>query len=196
MSIKFRTTDPVSISFIDQENQPDYSDDNKLIISDVRFVLGPIINRVKCGWSTYDIILHPNVQLDQKLAPFDKLPVDNKISFETFKKHFTGFHAVEIQDKFTPLTEDDLLNDLDFIHDEVAKIQILMNTMKQKGEIERYNFYNDLIGTKMYKMFQFPTKDEFDTYINKIRYITEQDKETIYNQRVNDIKNISTLVWG
>ena len=117
------------------------------------------------------------------------------ISYELFKNTFKTFQATELQDKFISLSENDLLDDLDFMHDETTKIQILMNVMKQKGETERYDFYNDLISVNIHKMFQFPSKEDYDRYIDKIRQITEKDKEEIYNKRVNEIKEIEKLVW-
>jgi hypothetical protein len=197
MSIKFRPTDSVKLTVI-YHNQSDIS--NNLVITDISFEIGPIINRPKYGWSTYNLILSPDISLDQKKSLIDERLFNNMIDilvirYELFKKHFIRFQAIEIQDKFTPLSEEDLLNDVDFMRDEVAKIQIQMNVMKQKGEIERYQFYNDLISINMYKMFQFPNKNEFEEYIDKIRLITERDSKDMYNQRVNEIKEIEKLVW-
>lgn len=197
MSIKFRPTDKIKLIVMYQNQAVDYT------VSDVQFEIGPIINRSRGGWSTYNLIPHPDTTLDQKISLLNKYGFNDimnmidifDIKYKLFKNHFTSFQAIEIQDKFTPLTEDDLLNDLDFMHDEVAKIQIEMNIMKQKGEIERYNFYNDLISINMYKMFQFPNKEEFNTYVDNIRSITERDKTDTYNQRINDIKEIEKLVW-
>jgi len=195
MSIKFRSTDKIRLIIMYQ--------DLSNTISDIHFEIGPIINRSRSGWSTYNLIPHPDTTLDQKISLLNKCGFNDimnmidifAIKYKLFKIHITSFQAIEIQDKFTPLTEDDLLNDLDFMHDEVAKIQIEMNIMKQKGEIERYNFYNDLISINMYKMFQFPNKEEFNTYVDNIRSITERDKTDTYNQRINEIKEIEKLVW-
>lgn len=192
MSIKFRLTDPVRVT-------PTYHNDT---ISNIIFEIGPVINRARYGWSTYALILPNDTSLSHKLSVLDKyIIIDNKpnvviVDYELFRKYFTNFQAAEIHDKFTSLSEDDLLDDLDFMHDEVAKIQIQMNIMKQKGEIERYNFYNDLISINMHKMFCFPTKDEFDIYVDKIRQITDRDKDDTYNQRVNEMKEIEKLVWS
>lgn len=192
MLVKFRLTDPVKLIITYHNNS----------ISDITFEIGPIINRAKYGWSTYTLILPLDTSLENKISLLDSfLIIDNKpnfliIDYELFKKHIKNFQATEIQDKFSPLSDNEILDDLDFMRDEVAKIQIQMNIMKQKSEIERYNFYNDLISINMYKMFCFPNKEEFDTYINKVREITDRDKDNEYNQRVNEMKEIEKLIWS
>lgn len=189
-SVKFRSTDLVTLIITYQNN----------IVNDITFEIGPIINRIKNGWSTYSLILPNDTSIDQKLSLLDSSIMIHKpnlliISYELFKNTFKTFQATELQDKFISLSENDLLDDLDFMHDETTKIQILMNVMKQKGETERYDFYNDLISVNIHKMFQFPSKEDYDRYIDKIRQITEKDKEEIYNKRVNEIKEIEKLVW-
>lgn len=199
-SIKFHLTDPVRL-FIMYQNYTDYPKGSDPAITDILFEIGPIINRAKYGWSTYNLVLSSDISLDHKVSLLNDRWFSGSmgnliIDYNLFKKYFPRFQVTEIQDRFYPLTEEDMLNDLDFMKDEITKIQIQMNIMKQKGENERYDFYSDLTSINMYKMFRFPNKEEFDLYVNKIRIITERDKKEMYDQRVNEMKVIENIIWN
>lgn len=194
MSIKFRLSSIVTITTIPSKQE-------------YMITIGPVINRQKYGWSTFCCSLSPDINFDDvfnfcekynKIYTNDESDRSDKITFVieyvTFKKYFTHFEVSEIYDRFTPLSDNDLLDDLDFIREEIINIHIQMNIMKQKGEIERYNFYDDLVSNKRYKMFQFVSQEQYDAYINRIRHIIAQEKDT-YEQRINDIHNVSSKIW-
>ena len=179
MSVKFRATDLVTaiIKLDDMSN-----------IIDVQFEIGPIINRSKKGWSIYELLPSINNTLERKIE-FVNL-VNHHLNYSIFRNHFVKLEAKEITDKFILLSEDDLLDDLDFMHDEITKIRIQMNIMKQEGQTERYNFYDGLINNNIHRMFGFANRDSFDSYIQTIRSITERDQQMIRDQRVQEINDI------
>jgi len=184
MSVKFRATDLVTaiIKLDDMSN-----------IIDVQFEIGPIINRSKKGWSIYELLPSINNTLERKIE-FVNL-VNHHLNYSIFRNHFVKLEAKEITDKFILLSEDDLLDDLDFMHDEITKIRIQMNIMKQEGQTERYNFYDGLINNNIHRMFGFANRDSFDSYIQTIRSITERDQQMIRDQRVQEINDIASCVW-
>ena len=184
MSVKFRATDLVTaiIKLDDMSN-----------IIDVQFEIGPIINRSKKGWSIYELLPSINNTLERKIE-FVNL-VNHHLNYSIFRNHFVKLEAKEITDKFILLSEDDLLDDLDFMHDEITKIRIQMNIMKQEGQTERYNFYDGLINNNIHRLFGFANRDSFDSYIQTIRSITERDQQMIRDQRVQEINDIASCVW-
>lgn len=183
MSVKFRPTDSVI---------PIITFDNTSNIIDVQFEIGPIINRSKRGWSIYELLPLTNNTLEQKIA---LIPTDHTLNYGMFKNHFEKLEAREISNRFILLSESDLLDDIDFMHDEIAKIRIQMNIMKQEGQTERYDFYDDLINNNIHRMFGFVDRDEFDSYVETIRLITERDQQIMRDQRIQEINDIASRVW-
>lgn len=165
----------------------------------IDIMIEKVINRSKMGWSAYKVIL-PSDMIEKKVAENIRSLDPSKIldSITTWKidpdtniEHvavtyiinynvFTSLHKIfkvsELVERFRILTDECLLNDLEFMQEEIVTIKINMNLMKQKGELSRFAFYENLINNKLHTMFQFSSKDEYDTYIAKITTLIKSDK--------------------
>ena len=205
MSIKFRQDDHVSIIF---EFDPDsnyriYKKIPIINLSNVSIILGPVTNRIKCTKSYYDIkILNEyNNVYDTCLKHFEScimraknrnILVQFDINFKKLKKYFNISHASEIH--ANSMTDNELLDDLDFMNDEIIKFKIKMNILEQQNEHSKLNFYKDLLNDKQYIMFQIPSANEYMEYLDKISTLLD-NKSSNEKRIMNEVMNLSYNVW-
>jgi hypothetical protein len=190
--MKFRSKDKIIISLNNTNNE-------------FSITLGPVINRNKFCWSYYQIyLMDKKITFDDILNQYhliyhdyenvsyiisyktDKLIID----FKTFKKMFKIDYITELTDQCVQLSEKDLLEDLDFIKKEIVKCRTILESLKQKEDHEKYNFYDKLLNEKQYTMFQFDSLTNYENYINKISQIIDNDpiiKEM--NQKISENMN-------
>lgn len=193
MSIKFHSNDHVSLILRYYHAPLNITSE----IVHINVELGPIINRSKCGWSTYQLIVPEHIDVFKIFNPIydiDKI-ITNKIykidlDYQSFKSHIKEFKARELADRFYPASDNDLLDDLDFINDEITHIKIQMNLMKQKNEIDEYNFYENLLHNNTHLIFQLPSKEAYDRYIDKIIKIRKIHFQEQFNQKIREIASI------
>src|SRR5580692_10718174 len=119
MSIKFRPNDLVvlNIKYSDDTNKPEY-----VIVSSIEIEIGPIINRVKCGWSTYRLTPPEHIDIIKTFQNRINSYFIHRIVIEyrEFKIIVKDFKASELLDRFSPFTIEDMMDDLDFIVDEIT----------------------------------------------------------------------------
>lgn len=192
MSIKFRPNDLVVLNITHQ-----FSDDvdvNGDVNVDIE--IGPIINRVRCGWSTYCPITSEH---DNIINAFrDRISSSSTsrivIEYREFKTIIKEFKAVELLDRFRPFSIEDMRDDLDFIKDELTHVKIQMNIMKQKNEIEKYNFYENLVEKNTHLMFGLPSKEKYFTYMKNLSEICNTSQKM--HQSLQNAHTVSeNIMW-
>ena len=105
-TMKFRSDDTVTINF---------SNDDQINIK-----IGPVVNRVDCCFSFYKIVLS-----DDDTKRCEKMYNDDAtFNYKDFKKKFKINHVAMIESESLPMTNQDMLNDLDFIKDEITNCKI------------------------------------------------------------------------
>jgi len=178
--------------------------------------IGPIINRVKCCFEFYSVVLtettnnydyilktlntinstnDSNKSNDSNISN-DSNTTEISTCYKKFKELFQIDHVTLLESESITLTNQDLLNDLDFIKDEIIKCKIHMNTLKQKNELNLYNFYNDLVNNRQHEMFQFLSKNDYDNYLDKIAKIIEIEfPKDCENDNIANVQIISEKIW-
>ena len=203
MSVKFRNDSHITICF---ECRPNYCINNidKPLQNDV--IIGPIINRNNCTKIFYNIeIMEKNKLYDICMKYFNYCMYRSKnrniiiqfdINYKLLKKYCKIVHVCERES--IEMTENDFLNDLDYMNDEIMKCKMNMDLMKFKKEFDKYNFYQELINNKQHTMFQLLSINNYNAYLDKISLVVnnynsisiEQEKEIM-----NDIIDISHTIW-
>lgn len=189
MSIKFRPSDKVTIKLIDL---------NPII------EIGPVFNRDLCGWSLYSVDTNSikneiSLFLENQTLDSDKFkdfsdahhPILIKSDYRTFKNYFKLFKVRELHDRFYPATEQDLLDDLEFMHDEIANIKsrlILINT----DEHEKLSFYNNLLNNP-HLIFSFKSLDNYNAYVLKLTEIASRVNNENREHNLEAIKQIDKI---
>jgi hypothetical protein len=202
--IKFRQADNVHIIFgLDNGDHM-----NNVSISSAQIfphiIIGPLIDRMRCVKSFYEIIVedHPDIQKISREYFSVMSQTGDEIRFATkytdFKKHFKIVYAHELNELSTPLTDDDLIEDLDFMKREIVTCQINMNILKQKGDMDKFSFYENLINNQQHIMFQVHTAEQYAEYLDKIAKLLDNNADDVINkekQIMNDVMNLSKEVW-
>jgi hypothetical protein len=195
MSIKFRQNDKVDLQFSFISNE------SSSVLGNVSIKIGPIIDRVNCMKKYYELFFVDLTDIttihdicDKK---FNKFKNTNgfKISYKMLKDNFKISHATELEFLRVPMTNQDLMDDLDFMKDEIIKCQINMNLLKQKNDQKKYDFYNQLINHKQHIMFQVPTLQEYSIYLDKISKLIVDNKPEIEKQNMTNVMAISNTMW-
>jgi hypothetical protein len=225
-SIKFHNADKITIIYshvnIQENSIPcvDYDPDETYGNIIPKIIIGPVIDRVKCVKSSYELEIkllpeknsakenvsmyhiclnnfnnHMEIKDESMLA--SKTNIYFTTDYKHFKKHFKIISASKI-DPDIPMTETDMLDDLTFMNDEIVTCQINMNMFKQKGDMVRYAFYNNMLNTQQHKMFHIPTSEQYDEYLNKISLLvsTNVEFDKIQNKKIMDeVSWISETIW-
>lgn len=195
MSIKFRPSDKVTIKLIDL---------NPII------EIGPVFNRDLCGWSLYSVdtnsikneisLFLENQTLDSnfnqtldsdKFKDFSDAhhPILIKSDYRTFKNYFKLFKVRELHDRFYPATEQDLLDDLEFMHDEIANIKSRLNLINSD---ENRSFYNNLLNNP-HLIFSFKSLDNYNAYVLKLTEIASRVNNENREYNLETIKQIDKI---
>lgn len=175
--MKFRSDDTVTIKF---------SNDRQINI-----VIGPVVNRMNCCFCFYKIVLSD----DDTKRCVKMYNDDATFSYKDFKKKFKIDHVAMMEADSLPMTNQDMLNDLDFIKNEITNCKIKMNSLKQEGDMMMYNFYNNLIRNKQYEMFQFQSKETYHQYLDKISEIIDS-LDLKSNENMDNINVLSNHLWA
>lgn len=107
-----------------------------------------------------------------------------KTNYNTFKKYFKISHLEKINNMCKTLSEQELLDDLDFIKSQFKKYRIIMEKNKDIN-IEKYNMINHMLSHEQYKMFQLSSNDQFEKYLDEITKIIEKQK-LIKNEEIKE----------
>src|SRR5579872_6777993 len=189
MSVKFRQNDKVDLHFNFSSNVTPSLPDS------VSIKIGPIIDRTNCMKKYYELFFvdMSNIMTiyDTCEKKFNKFKNANcfKISYKMLKSNFKISHATELEFLRESMTNQDLLDDLDFMKDEIVKCQINMNLLKQKNDHKNYEFYDQLINYKQHIMFQVPTLQEYSAYLDKISKLIVDNKPEIEKQKMTNVMN-------
>jgi hypothetical protein len=203
MSIKFRPNENVVLEFTYDDSDAD--DNTTHSISSVKALIGPVINRPKHGWSIYSVKMSDQQTIDEirskcyELIPsLKEMKLDRyMMDYSTFKKNFKIEHVSEVSEHFQALTDQDLLNDLDFIKGEIDRIRINMNKLEQTGAIKRLEFFTDLVTKKQHTMFQFNSHEEYESYIDKIAKLIDKDEiDKALAESIKNVDAISKTIWN
>ena len=186
--MKFRHNDTIHIIL---------SDDTHMIY------IGPIINRLTLSWNFYKIGLDIIINKNTFDILHEKEEVNRQddckeyiIKYKDFTKNIKISYVELINDMTYKMTNNDLLDDLDFMKSEIVKCRISMNKFKLLNEIDKYNTYDKMINHEQYKMFQLPSSEDFDKYLDTISSLL--DKETIEEnekENMNYISLLSNQIW-
>lgn len=205
-SIKFRQADDVTIVFVIDSDNADTQNIVPLASTQKspHMTIGPLIDRVRCVKSFYavtidgdpDIWKISNDHLTISYRSGDKICFTTK--YKEFKRYFKIVCAHELSNLSIPLTDKDLLDDLDFMKSEIVTCQINMNVLKQKGDMDKFTFYDNMINNQQHVMFQVPTAEQYALYLDKIGKLLDNNDENITNkekQIMNDVMSVSKEVW-
>ena len=196
-SIKFRQNDNVLIVLtinIDIDIKHDLS----------HIIIGPLIDRVNYNKCFYAIKIEDYPDYHKILKDyFTQSYISNhEVHFTTkykvFKKYFKITYARELPELLLQLSDQDLVDDLDFMKSEIINCQINMNVHKQNGNMMKYAFYDDIINKHQHIMFQIPTNNQYMLYLDKISLILDQNIDIMLNkekQIMNDVMDISNNIW-
>lgn len=191
MSIKFHSKDSVFL-ILSCDCSP-FDMQTETVHANVE--LGPIINRMKQGWSIYQLVIPDHIDLIKIFSPIHDIPKiftkkmhKIEMDYQSFKSYVKDFKARELIDRFIPASDEDLLNDLNFIDDEITHVKIQMNLMEQKKEISEYNFYYKLLHENTHLMFQLSSKELYNKYIDKIIKIKKEHFHEEFNQKIQKIE--------
>ena len=194
--IKFRQTDNVTIVFA--------ANDNKQNISHI--TIGPLIDRVRCFKAFYAITTEDNPSIQELLKEqFNvslKLETDTcfTINYKEFKKYFKITYARELTNLGSLMSDDELISDLDFMKNEIVTCQINMNILKQKGDMIKYAFYDNMINNQQHLMFQIPTTVQYAAYLDKIANLLDKNDVNVTQKEkekkiMNDVMDVSNNIW-
>jgi hypothetical protein len=175
-TIKFHNSDIIIIRLKDNP-QPE-------------ILIGPIINRTLCIKSYYLIEVSNSDGLLDRYT-------DNMTTYREFKKHYkiTSAHKLDLDE---PLTNEELLDDLDFIKNEIVNCRITLNLHLQKGDMKKFTFYNNLLNSQQHSIFHLPSADHYMEYLNKIAKLIDKDPMDVIdnNKKLMDqVINMSEVVW-
>lgn len=200
-SIKFRQTSDVTIVLTSNDA---CTDQTNITYKLSHITIGPLVDRVKYVKCFYAISVdeNPDFQKISKEHFTESYNSEHEIRFTTkykeFKKYFKIVCARELNDLSTPLSDQDLINDLDFMKSEIVTCQINMNLLKQKGDMTKYAFYDNMINKQQHLMFQVPTPEQYASYLDKIAKLLDKNVDDVTNkekQIMNDVMEVSKNVW-
>ncbi len=193
-----------------------FSDDGYTII------IGPIINRYYLCWSHYQVFVKDYCNNEDLKKRLQKLTINTCsseslesvesvesvdlmnqfiINYNESKKIFSIDYVTELLDYRTMLTNEDLMNDLDYMKNEIIGRQILMNKFKQQNNNDAYTKYYQMIYHEPHKLFQFLSHIEYTKYLDIIdNIITKQNDENKTNEvifdHMYDLINDSNHFWN
>jgi phosphate-selective porin len=197
--MKFRQSDEVTI-ILKNDNTMEY----------IEIIIGPIIDRVNLMKINYQITVENDTEIKNisknNFETVYKIETDTKIvseikyktKYREFKNHFKIIYVNE-KDKVL-MSNQDMIDDLDFIKNELITCQINMNLLKQKGETEKLHFYENLINYEQHRMFQIPSADMYNEYLDKIAKILDKEigddsTKNMEKKIMNNILSLSNDVW-
>ena len=119
-----------------------------------------------------------------------------KTIYKTFRNLFEIDHVKMMTDKITPMSDQDLLDDLDFMNNEIIKCKIAMNIFYQKSDMIKYNAYRQLIYTDTHKMFQLQSPDEYNNYLDHISLLIKGSSIDDTKKEFNHMRDVSESIWN
>lgn len=197
VSIKFRKNDTIRILFEDVNG-------NSTNTEYPRIVLGPVIDRVKCVkcWYLLTLTDYTDIRIVSEKQFKVHLNSDQCTEFTALYKDFKKVCKIEsahrLVDGDIEMTDEELMDDLDFMKNEIITCQINMNMMKQRGEMEKYQFYDDMINIHQHDMFQIPTPELFVQYMDKIAKILEKEHDIAIakeKEAIDNVRIMSQNIW-
>jgi hypothetical protein len=184
-----------------------FCNDNNITIkinelnSEYEIILGPIIDRSKLCWLHYNGIIKNDfmdlINICKSHFQFKYLNNINEMnyttSYKTFKKYLSLEYVKIIPNYVIPLSEDDILNDLTFMKSKIMKHIEIMSEYKQNNDMTNYNFMNNLLYHEQFKMFQMTNNEEYNTYIDVIKTITDKHNNLL-NETIQHTNTMNSII--
>lgn len=181
--------------------------DDLKVFQNVTVETEPVFNRQKFGWITYQLFIDDGFKIGEVINFLQSLNVDieslmmNKvdryiIEYSDFRKLCKNFKAREIKERFTEASDQDLIKDIENMHNETDRIRMLMDSLKYQNEIAKYHFYEDLLYNRVHDMFGFDDIDQYNEYIKKLNEVAiEFNKNSNRSEHIKYIQELSNKLW-
>ncbi len=131
----------------------------------------------------------------------DQLRDDLKITtyktiYKKFRNLFEIDHATKMNENTIPMTNQNLLDDLDFMNNEIIKCKIAMNNFYQNSDMTKYNAYRQMIYTDTHKMFELESPEEYNNYLDHISKLIPDYNIDDTKKEFDNMRDVSENLWN
>lgn len=132
-------------------------------------IAGPVINRYGFVWEYYDLFL-----TDDSLRPYNVGFPEGVEIITTYGDLVKAGCKIDYmrllkEESQTPLTDQDLVDDLEYMQKEIEKCDKLVKKYQNKDDEKKSEFFFNLVNVNTYKMFLFNSEKDYEDYIKRVR---------------------------